>query len=67
MIYSIINVWSARLGGGRPAAGPCTAHIIGFKETPAWSGLRVGLALILGAVVFLVLGATAGTEYTKRL
>lgn len=41
-----------------------TAHVIGFKEAAAWSGLWVGLALIFGAVVFLVLGTTAGTEYT---
>lgn len=41
-----------------------TAHVIGFKEAAAWSGLWVGLALVFGAVVFLVLGTTAGTEYT---
>lgn len=41
-----------------------TAHVIGFKEAAAWSGLWVSLALIFGAVVFLVLGTTAGTEYT---
>ncbi len=41
-----------------------TAHVIGFREAAAWSGLWVGLALVFGAVVFLVLGATAGTEYT---
>ncbi|MFD3825826.1 TerC family protein [Streptomyces sp. NPDC058625] len=41
-----------------------TAHVIGFKEAGAWSALWVGLALIFGAVVFLVLGTTAGTEYT---
>ncbi|MEF9905352.1 TerC family protein [Streptomyces sp. P9-A2] len=40
-----------------------TAHVIGFKEAGAWSVLWVGLALTFGAVVFLVLGATAGTEY----
>ncbi|MFC5953104.1 TerC family protein [Streptomyces pratens] len=40
-----------------------TAHVIGFKEAGAWSVLWVGLALIFGAVVFLVLGMTAGTEY----
>lgn len=39
-------------------------HVIGFKEAAAWSGLWVGLALVFGAVVFLVLGGTAGTEYT---
>ncbi|MFH8991548.1 TerC family protein [Streptomyces sp. NPDC017940] len=41
-----------------------TAHVIGFKEAAAWSGLWVGLALLFGGVVFLVLGTTAGTEYT---
>ncbi|MCX2927658.1 TerC family protein [Streptomyces sp. NEAU-W12] len=41
-----------------------TAHVIGFKEAGAWSALWVGLALIFGVVVFLVLGTTAGTEYT---
>ncbi len=41
-----------------------TAHVIRFKEAAAWSGLWVSLALIFGAVVFLVLGSTAGTEYT---
>jgi tellurite resistance protein TerC len=41
-----------------------TAHVIGFKEAAAWSALWVGLALVFAAVVFLVLGTTAGTEYT---
>ncbi|MDI3419141.1 TerC family protein [Streptomyces luteolus] len=41
-----------------------SAHVIGFKEAAAWSGLWVGLALIFGGIVFLVLGTTAGTEYT---
>ncbi|WP_308122343.1 TerC family protein [Streptomyces sp. TRM70350] len=41
-----------------------TAHVIRFKEAAAWSGLWVGLALLFGAVVFAVLGTTAGTEYT---
>ncbi|GHH42880.1 TerC family protein [Streptomyces candidus] len=40
------------------------AHVIGFKEAAAWSGVWVSLALIFGAVVFLVLGTGAGTEYT---
>lgn len=40
------------------------AHVIGFKEAAAWSGLWVGLALVFAAVVFVVLGTTAGTEYT---
>jgi tellurite resistance protein TerC len=41
-----------------------TAHVIGFKEAAAWSGLWVGLALVFAGVIFLVLGTTAGTEYT---
>ncbi|MEU8852015.1 TerC family protein [Streptomyces sp. NPDC048564] len=41
-----------------------TAHVIGFKEAAAWSALWVSLALIFAGVVFLVLGTTAGTEYT---
>ncbi|MEU8916251.1 TerC family protein [Streptomyces nigrescens] len=40
------------------------AHVIDFKEAAAWSGVWVGLALVFGAVVFLVLGTTAGVEYT---
>ncbi|WP_457462759.1 TerC family protein [Streptomyces sp. TE5632] len=41
-----------------------TAHVIGVKEAAAWSAVWVGLALVFAAVVFLVLGTTAGTEYT---
>ncbi|MDQ0945886.1 TerC family protein [Streptomyces sp. V1I1] len=40
------------------------AHVIGFKEAAAWSGVWVSLALIFGAVVFVVLGTTPGVEYT---
>ena len=40
------------------------AHVIGFKEAAAWSGVWVGLAMVFGVVVFVVLGATAGVEYT---
>lgn len=40
------------------------AHVIGFKEAAAWSGVWVGLGLVFGAVVFLVLGVTPGVEYT---
>ncbi|MFG2891196.1 TerC family protein [Streptomyces sp. NPDC048248] len=40
------------------------AHVIGFREAAAWSGVWVGLALVFGAVVFLVLGTTPGVEYT---
>ncbi|MGW8883009.1 TerC family protein [Streptomyces sp. NPDC055749] len=41
-----------------------TAHVIGFKEAALWSGIWVTLAITFGGVVFLVLGTTAGTEYT---
>ncbi|MGW7788963.1 TerC family protein, partial [Streptomyces tricolor] len=40
------------------------AHVIGFREAAAWSGVWVGLAIVFGAVVFLVVGTTAGVEYT---
>ncbi|MGW0611356.1 TerC family protein [Streptomyces sp. NPDC002788] len=40
------------------------AHVIGFREAAAWSGVWVGLAVVFGVVVFLVVGTTAGTEYT---
>ncbi|CAL9352042.1 TerC family protein [Streptomyces sp. Tu 3180] len=40
------------------------AHVIGFREAAAWSGVWVGLAVLFGAVVFLVVGTTAGVEYT---
>jgi len=40
------------------------AHVIEFREAAAWSAAWVGLALVFGAVVFLVLGATPGVEYT---
>ncbi|WP_432043390.1 TerC family protein [Streptomyces cadmiisoli] len=40
------------------------AHVIGFREAAAWSGVWVGLALVFAGVVFVVLGTTAGTEYT---
>ncbi|MEK9518679.1 TerC family protein [Streptomyces venezuelae] len=40
------------------------AHVIGFKEAAAWSAVWVGLALVFGAVVFLVLGTAPGVEYT---
>lgn len=40
------------------------AHVIGFREAAAWSGVWVGLAIAFGAVVFLVVGTTAGVEYT---
>lgn len=40
------------------------AHVIGFQEAAAWSGVWVGLAIVFGAVVFLVVGTDAGVEYT---
>jgi len=40
------------------------AHVIGFREAAVWSGVWVGLAIAFGAVVFLVVGTTAGVEYT---
>jgi tellurite resistance protein TerC len=40
------------------------AHVIGFREAAAWSGVWVGLAVVFGAVVFLVVGTGAGVEYT---
>ncbi|MGW4914157.1 TerC family protein [Streptomyces sp. NPDC004270] len=40
------------------------AHVIGFREAAAWSGVWVGLAIIFGAVVYVVVGTTAGVEFT---
>ncbi|CAL9468988.1 Putative membrane-bound redox modulator Alx [Streptomyces sp. enrichment culture] len=40
------------------------AHVIGFREAAAWSAVWVGLAIVFGAAVFLVVGTTAGVEYT---
>ncbi|MFF3290399.1 TerC family protein [Streptomyces sp. NPDC003023] len=40
------------------------AHVIGFREAAAWSCVWIGLALVFGAVVFLVVGGQAGVEYT---
>lgn len=40
------------------------AHVIGFREAAAWSGVWIGLAVTFGGVVFLVVGTTAGVEYT---
>ncbi|MFI6012563.1 TerC family protein [Streptomyces sp. NPDC051243] len=40
------------------------AHVIGMREAAAWSGVWVGLAVVFGALVFLVVGTTAGVEYT---
>ncbi|MCT9139448.1 TerC family protein [Streptomyces violarus] len=40
------------------------AHIIHFKEAAAWSAVWVGLAITFGVAVFLVVGTSAGVEYT---
>ncbi|MEZ3180188.1 TerC family protein [Streptomyces pimonensis] len=40
------------------------AHVIGFREAAAWSAVWVGLAIAFGVAVFLVVGTTAGVEYT---
>jgi tellurite resistance protein TerC len=40
------------------------AHVIGFREAAWWSALWVGLAVVFGGIVFWVLGANAGVEYT---
>ena len=39
-------------------------HIIAFKEAALWSAAWVGLAVVFGGVVFAVLGADAGVDYT---
>ncbi|MFE9773446.1 TerC family protein [Streptomyces sp. NPDC005931] len=39
-------------------------HVIGFREAAVWSGVWVGLAVVFGCVVFVVVGTTAGVEYT---
>ncbi|MFB7368923.1 TerC family protein [Streptomyces sp. NPDC056222] len=40
------------------------AHVIGFREAAAWSGVWISLALVFGGVVFTVVGTQAGVEYT---
>jgi tellurite resistance protein TerC len=40
------------------------AHVIGFREAAWWSALWVGLAVVFAGIVFAVLGADAGVEYT---
>ncbi|MEU9865870.1 TerC family protein [Streptomyces sp. NPDC047971] len=40
------------------------AHVIGFREAAAWSAVWISLAIVFGAVVFLVVGTQAGVEYT---
>jgi len=39
-------------------------HVIGFREAAWWSALWVGLAVAFGGLVFAVLGANAGVEYS---
>lgn len=41
-----------------------TAHVIGFREAAAWSCVWVGLGVAFGALVYVVVGADAGTQYT---
>ncbi|TLQ42055.1 TerC family protein [Streptomyces marianii] len=40
------------------------AHVIGVQEAAVWSSIWVGLAIVFGVVVYLVVGTTAGVEYT---
>ncbi|MFG3310170.1 TerC family protein [Streptomyces wuyuanensis] len=40
------------------------AHVIGVKEAAVWSTVWVGLAIVFGVVVYVVVGTTAGVEYT---
>lgn len=40
------------------------AHVIHFREAAAWSCVWVGLAIAFGALVYVVVGVDAGTEYT---
>ncbi|GAA0407463.1 TerC family protein [Microbispora corallina] len=39
------------------------AHVVGFREALAWSGVWVALGLGFGAVVWLTLGPDAGGQY----
>ena len=39
-------------------------HVIGFKEAAWWSAGWVGLALVFAGLIFAVVGADAGAEYT---
>ncbi|MDI9889219.1 TerC family protein [Streptomyces sp. HNM0645] len=39
-------------------------HVIGVREAALWSSIWVGLAIVFGVVVYLVVGTTAGVEYT---
>jgi len=40
------------------------AHVIGFREAAAWSGVWVGISLIFAVVVGLTLGTDAGVQFT---
>lgn len=42
------------------------AHVIRLREAAAWSAVWVGLALVFGAVVFLVLGTSPGWSSSSR-
>jgi tellurite resistance protein TerC len=39
------------------------AHVIGFREAAAWSGVWVGISLIFALVVGLTLGGEAGVQF----
>jgi tellurite resistance protein TerC len=39
-------------------------HVIGFREAALWSAFWVALAVAFGGVVFAVVGAEAGVQYT---
>ncbi|MCW2621092.1 MAG: Integral rane protein TerC [Frankiales bacterium] len=39
-------------------------HVIGFREAAWWSAGWVALALVFAGIIFTVLGADAGAEYT---
>lgn len=39
-------------------------HVIRFREAAVWSCLWIGLAVAFGALVYVVVGVDAGTEYT---
>ena len=40
------------------------AHVIGFREAAAWSGVWVGVSLIFALVIGLTLGADPAVQYT---
>jgi tellurite resistance protein TerC len=40
------------------------AHVIGFREAAAWSGVWVGISLVFALIVGLTLGGEAGVQFT---